>query len=233
MGMRSIVAAMALGGMWISYPAPARAQIASYVDEHGKLIYINGDSRTLRRTANANSTVSRPGGSPGQADKVEVVLPERLERIVRAAADRHQLDPALVKAVIGVESAWNPMAMSRKGALGLMQLIPSTANRFGVGNAFDPMQNIEGGTRYLRTLLDRFNGDLEKSLAAYNAGEGAVDRSGGIPNYWETRHYVQKVTSNYFRPGSGRNPKMFSPITPHPPVRRALDEQGRIKFTNE
>ena len=100
---------------------------------------------------------------------------------MRDAAERHNVDPALVKAVISTESGWNPRAVSSKGAVGLMQLIPETAQRFGVGNAFDPAQNVEGGTTYLRSLLDRYNGDLTKSLAAYNAGEHAVDLSSGVP----------------------------------------------------
>ena len=100
-----------------------------------------------------------------------------MDRIVREAAERHKVDPALVKAVISTESGWNPQAVSRKGAVGLMQLIPETAQRFGVGNPFDPAQNVEGGTTYLKSLLDRYNGDLTKTLAAYNAGERAVDRA--------------------------------------------------------
>src|ERR1700724_2942283 len=86
------------------------------------------------------------------------------------APHRHRVDPALVKAVISTESGWNPQAVSRKGAVGLMQLIPETAQRFGVGNPYDPAQNVEAGTTYLKTLLDRYDGDLNKSLAAYNAG---------------------------------------------------------------
>jgi soluble lytic murein transglycosylase-like protein len=112
-----------------------------------------------------------------------------------------------------------------------MQLIPGTAQRFGVGNAFDPVQNVEGGTTYLRTLLDRYKGDLPKTLAAYNAGERAVDMFGGVPAYRETQMYVQKVTDRYFRPGSARNPTLWSP--PRTPVRRELDPTGRVIFTNE
>jgi len=155
----------------------------------------------------------------------------RLDRIVREAAQRNKLDPALVKAVISTESGWNPRAVSRKGAVGLMQLIPSTAQRYGVNNAFDPAQNIEGGTRYLRSLLDRYNGDLTKSLAAYNAGERTVDVNGGVPAIPETQRYVQKVTDAYFQPGSGRNSELWSP--PKPPVRREVDSNGRVVFTNE
>jgi soluble lytic murein transglycosylase-like protein len=156
---------------------------------------------------------------------------DHLDQIVQAAAERHNLDPALVKAVISTESGWNPSAISRKGAVGLMQLIPETAERFGVGNAFDPAQNVEGGTSYLKQLLDRYNGDLSKSLAAYNAGERAVDQSGGIPAYPETERYVQKVTDAYFRPNSGRDPSLWS--KPRAPIRQEADSNGRIIFTNE
>jgi soluble lytic murein transglycosylase-like protein len=154
-----------------------------------------------------------------------------IDQIVQQSAERHRVDPALVKAVISTESGWNPNAISRKGAEGLMQLIPDTAERFGVGNPFDPAQNVEGGTTYLKWLLDRYNGDLRKTLAAYNAGEGAVDHVGGVPRYRETQEYVQKVTHAYFEPGSGRNPTLWEP--PKPPVRREVDSNGHVVFTNE
>jgi len=155
----------------------------------------------------------------------------RLDRIVQDAAQRHHLDPALVKAVISTESGWNTRAISQKGAVGLMQLIPATAQRLGVGNPFDPAQNVEGGTTYLKSLLERYNGDLKKSLAAYNAGEHAVDLSGGVPAYRETQRYVQKVTNAYFRPDSGRTSTLWSP--PRPTVRQEVDANGRVVFTNE
>ncbi len=112
-----------------------------------------------------------------------------------------------------------------------MQLIPATAQRYGVGNAFDPAQNVEGGTKYLRSLLDRYNGDLTKSLAAYNAGERAVDLSRGVPAYAETRRYVQKVTDAYFEPNSGRDFSLWA--SPRPAVRREIDSSGRLIFTNQ
>jgi soluble lytic murein transglycosylase-like protein len=155
----------------------------------------------------------------------------RLDRIVQEAARRHRIDPALVKAVISTESGWNTQAISQKGAVGLMQLVPATAQRFGVGNRFDPAQNIEGGTMYLKSLLDRYNGDLIKTLAAYNAGEHTVDLSHGVPAYRETRRYVRKVTNAYFRPGSGRTSTLWSP--PRPAVRQEVDANGRVVFTNE
>ena len=209
---------------------PVRAQIASYIDEHGKLIFVNGDSpKPLRGSTIGNAhpvNLAAPLRSAAPATP-----PDRLDRIVREAAERHQVDPALVKAVISTESGWNPQAVSRKGAVGLMQLIPETAQRFGVGNPYDPAQNVEAGTTYLKTLLDRYDGDLNKSLAAYNAGEHAVDRSGGVPAFRETRQYVQKVTNAYFQPGSGRDSALWSPPKPH--VRRATDSSGRVVFTNE
>ena len=109
------------------------------------------------------------------------------------AADRHGIDRSLLAAVAKVESNFDPFALSPKGACGMLQLIPATARRFGVRNVFDPSQNIEGGARYLRWLLDRFSGDVELALAGYNAGEGAVDRHGGVPPYRETQRYVVKV----------------------------------------
>src|ERR1700722_10102602 len=198
-----ITVAVLAAGAWFTLASPARAQIAPSLDDRGKLVFTNGDSPTARHGSNmtahsapslfASATLTGNAASP----------PDRLDRIVRDAAERHKVDPALVKAVIATESGWNPQAVSNKGAVGLMQLIPGTAQRYGVGNAFDPVQNVEGGTRYLRWLLDRYDGDLTKSLAAYNAGERSVDRSGGVPAYPETQHYVQKVTDTYFRTGSG------------------------------
>jgi soluble lytic murein transglycosylase-like protein len=164
---------------------------------------------------------------PAEATTVQ----DPLDRMIQESAQRHKVDPALVKAVISTESGWNPNAISRKGAEGLMQLIPETASRFGVGNALDPKQNVEGGTTYLKWLLDRYDGDLRKTLAAYNAGEGAVDSYGGVPRYRETQQYVQKVTHAYFQPGSGRNTTLWEP--PKPPVRREVDSNGRVVFTNE
>jgi hypothetical protein len=112
---------------------------------------------------------------------------------VGTAAAKHGVDPALVRAVMHAESAFNPNAVSRAGAQGLMQLIPATATRFGVDSAFDPGQNIGGGVAYLAWLLKRFDGDIVRATAGYNAGEGAVDRYDGVPPYEETMRYVERV----------------------------------------
>lgn len=123
--------------------------------------------------------------------------PSSFDRLIRNTASQLSIDPMLIKSVMHAESAFDPDAVSRKGASGLMQLMPATARRYGVSSIFDPRQNVMGGARYLRFLMDRFEGDLELALAGYNAGENAVDRSGGIPPYAETRHYVKKVLRLY------------------------------------
>ena len=123
--------------------------------------------------------------------------PVDLERLVAEAAERHSLDPALVMAVVGVESGFQAQAVFSKGAQGLMQLMPRTAREMGVADAFDPAANLDGGSRYLSSLVARYEGDLTRALAAYNAGMGAVARHGGVPPYAETRRYVQKVLGRY------------------------------------
>ncbi len=124
---------------------------------------------------------------PAQRDRLNAVSP-----LILASAQQHRVDPLLVRAVILTESAGWQRARSPKGAIGLMQLMPATARRFGV-NPYDPQQNIHGGTQYLRWLLDYFDGDVRLALAGYNAGEGAVNKYGGIPPFRETRNYVTRV----------------------------------------
>jgi soluble lytic murein transglycosylase-like protein len=199
---------------------PSQAQIASYVDEHGRLIYINADPPASRKGRSAS----------GDASSVVVAPPPKLEKVVKTAAAKNHLDPALVQAVIQTESNWNPRAVSPKGAFGLMQLIPATAERYGVEDVFDPVQNIQGGARYLRDLLDHFNGDLRKSLAAYNAGEQVVERYGGVPAYPETRAYVRKVTNTYFQSDPGHSP---TGEARQMQIREVTDREGRVVFTNE
>lgn len=140
--------------------------------------------------------------------------PEPIVRFVRLVAPEYRLEPALVLAVIAQESNFNPLALSPKNAQGLMQLIPDTARRFGVRDSLDPTQNIRGGMAYLRWLLAYYEGDLRLALAAYNAGEGAVNRYRGVPPFAETQHYVRKIVASL----NGRRSHVFDPAvtTPSP-----------------
>jgi soluble lytic murein transglycosylase-like protein len=121
----------------------------------------------------------------------------KVDSFIVEAGTRHGVDPVLLYAIMHQESAFKKRALSHKGARGLMQLMPGTAARFGVRDIFDPAQNINGGARYMRFLLDRFGGDVRLALAGYNAGEGAVDRYSGIPPYRETREYVRRISARY------------------------------------
>ncbi len=215
----------------------AGAQVIPLVNESGKRVFVNAEPPPIPRVA-AKPALGRATRTPDPVQPVLTTEPfnalphsrEDLQRMAADAADQQQVDPALVNAMITHESGWNPRAVSRKGAQGLMQLMPDRARLLGVRNVFDPAENLNAGVRHLRQLLDRFNGDLDRSLAAYNAGAGAVDRAGGVPNFAETRAYVAKITEAYFRPGSGRRPEFFYTA---PRIYRQRDERGRLVFTNE
>lgn len=196
---------LALIAICLLAAVPARAEIA---------VFANGSTMKIdsHRVVEGQAVLALRGG--GQMEMVlgefegfvpdevfEEILreapadagPEAIRALARKAAKRHGLDADLVFAMIAVESNYEPQAVSRKGARGLMQLMPQTAAHLGVEDAFDPEQNVDGGSRYLKQLLNLYGGDTTKALAAYNAGPGAVQRHGGVPPYRETRAYVKKV----------------------------------------
>jgi hypothetical protein len=157
-----------------------------------------------------------------------------IDAAIDEAAARHHIDPSLVRSVVKVESNFNPHAVSRKGAMGLMQLMPSTARSLNVSDPFDPAQNVDAGVRHLRKLLDNYNGNVRLSLAAYNAGSGAVARSAGVPHFRETQNYVRRITSLYngggdVGPSFGGSSGAF-PV--HEPVRMERDARGVLYISN-
>jgi len=187
LGWAALVAAAA--GLAVASPCEAGRPIYTFIDANGVVHFTDtprdGRYRELPTPKLGRGRSSRP--------------PQRWEYdgLIGLTAREHDLEPALVKAVIAAESNFDPEAISRKGAQGLMQLMPVTATTLGVEDPLRPTDNVRGGARYLRLMLDRY-GDVERAVAAYNAGPSAVDRWGGVPPYPETRDYVRRVL-NYYR----------------------------------
>ena len=192
--------------------APHRASSEIAVMPSGKILYVESFERvdeqiTLRLEGGGEVTVPAelvlnivPNEIVEQGeDPEQVQLFPQLDAVIQPAAKKFALDPNLVAAVIWAESSGDPDAISSKGARGLMQLMPDTARELGVSAILDPRENVEGGSRYLRQLLDAHEGDLSLALAAYNAGPGAVERYGGVPPYRETKDYVARVLEVYER----------------------------------
>ena len=194
----SLLSALALAAALLG-AAPARAggSIYRYVEKDGTVVYTNvppGGARKAQKVQGDFRPAPRPDAPVGRARRT----PAAYDPYIEAAANRYKVPAALVRAVMQAESAYDPRALSNKGACGLMQLMPRTATEMYVKDIFDPRDNIEGGTRYLRHLANLYQGDMVKMIAAYNAGPEAVKRYDGVPNYAETKAYVAKVPKLYF-----------------------------------
>ncbi len=172
---------------------PSVAEVYFYRDKDGVMHFTNTPSSQKYRPYFKEAYKYRVPAFSADAD------PAQYRRFINEAARRHGISKALLKAIIKVESDYNPRAVSRKGAKGLMQIMPENFDVCDIENPFDPRQNIMGGTRFLKKLLERFGGDLTKAVAAYNAGAGAVERCNGIPPFEETRNYVSRVLRLYRR----------------------------------
>lgn len=174
---------------------PASAEIYKYQDSKGRIYFTDRPMKGNYRLKGVLGQQKRKSSFDAKTYRRNRM---RFEPIIDEAARRLALQPELLHAVVGVESSYNPSALSRAGAAGLMQLMPATARRYGVNDRWDPRQNVDGGARYLRDLLKTFAFDLKLALAAYNAGENAVKKYGNqIPPYPETQRYVRKVLSLY------------------------------------
>ncbi len=208
-----------LAAAFMLAPDLACAQRIVLVDDgHGHLVYVNVEEPPPPSNNLRQAILRQP--------KAEI------QKYVQQSSERHQVDPKLVQAVIQVESNYDTRAVSNKGALGLMQLIPATAQRFGVNDPFSARQNIEGGVNYLKYLLDLFDGDVSLSLAAYNSGENRVLRKGAVPQIPETVSYVRKVRSLYDPEGkikrAAAKDKPAVPVT----IYRYVDAHGVVHYTD-
>jgi soluble lytic murein transglycosylase-like protein len=198
----------------------------SYLDENGDQVFTN--LAPVRSIMGMKVTGAQPPPAPPPAS-TSPSKAETFDPIIEKYASDYQLDPHLIRSIIAQESGFNPKAVSPKGARGLMQLMPATAARLGVRNSFDPEENIQGGVKHFKFLMDSFNNNLELSLAAYNAGENLVQRLGRIPAIRETRDYVQSITKRY---GKKELASQTREIPEHAPIFRFIDETGTSHLTN-
>jgi len=179
--------------------------------------------------------------APPEPDAPKPAAPTGLSEAVDRIAAQHSLDPQLIHSVIKVESNYNPLAVSPKGAQGLMQLIPATARRFGVADSFNPTQNIQGGAKYLKYLLDLYNNDYVLALAAYNAGEAAVAKYGTVPPYQETQNYLHLVADQFKKlnkaaEGAGHAQPVTQPAETAPAglkhIEAIVDRDGSVRYVS-
>ncbi|MDA8087891.1 MAG: lytic transglycosylase domain-containing protein [Nitrospiraceae bacterium] len=227
---------------------PARAAIYKYTDQDGTIHFSDTPVAGALKVANDRRGGEHAGTFAGR-QAAAGASSTRIEDLIKRKSMKYRIDPSLVKAVIRAESGFNCTAVSDKGAMGLMQLMPATAVSLGVYNPFDPAENIEGGVRYLSSLLQRFGGNLTLALAAYNAGPKYIEKYGVIPPYRETENYIRKVLSSYrggamcsldggdFRPGespagrsvsASRRPRIRKPTV----IYKVALRDGTVLYTN-
>lgn len=234
--------------VWVNKDAPSR----SPQRRHSVLVYWSNTEKrwkpvpapppwVLNSARNAAAEVanyvgSRPRGLSTSTDPNYAALSRghrvssgEIDAAIDQSAQKHNVDANLVRALIQQESNFNPAAVSNKGAMGLMQLMPGTARQLGVTDPFDPQQNVDAGVRHLKQLLDNYNGDVRLGLAAYNAGEGAVARNNGVPPYRETQDYVKRITN---RAGLSNQPGTTVVGPSRAPVKMYRDKDGGIQITN-
>ena len=223
-GMKLFICASITTLLFLSFAFNTNAEILVRVDEQGKKVFYNPAPKVTKTKIGVTTGKEVPLRFSKNASDYSPLIDK--------ACKKYSVDPDLVKAVIQVESAYKPNALSRAGAIGLMQLMPSTASRFGVKEIYDPHENVHGGVQYLRFLLDLFKNDLSLAVAAYNAGEGAVQRYKGIPRYTETQNYVKRVLSLYGKADyvSKSNPRKVQTATS---IYKYVDGQGVVHFTTQ
>ncbi|MFZ3123243.1 MAG: lytic transglycosylase domain-containing protein [Thermodesulfovibrionales bacterium] len=214
----------------------AEAGIYKYVEEDGVVLYTDVPqgkkaAKVIKTKEKNNKAISSDSKPVKVAYSASTTHNDSYHPIINKKAKENEVDPSLVTAVIKAESNGNPHAVSRKGAMGLMQLMPGTANDLQVKNPFDPEENIDGGTRYLRYLIERFNGNLTLALAAYNAGPKTVEKHGSVPPIAETKQYVRKVLAIY----KGKTDISFSgsnKMKKSEPIYKIIMDDGTVLFTN-
>jgi soluble lytic murein transglycosylase-like protein len=235
--------------VYVNDPAPAKARpVEAPQPKRSKLVYWSSKENRWKPVPSAGTASMQAARSAAaevnqyyghdstQSANAKIVAAnargyqatqEEIDSSIAMAAARHNVDPNLVRAVVKVESNFNSNAVSRKGAIGLMQLMPQTARELKVRNPFDPEQNVDAGVRHLKYLLESYGGDVNLTLAAYNAGEGAVRRSAGVPHYSETQNYVRRITNLYYG-GFDISPSGAA----HDPVRVQRDARGVLYISN-
>jgi hypothetical protein len=229
MGHFALLSVSLLALAVVATPAGA-GSMYRFEDEQGIVHYTNvpGDPRYSFIRKDAEPAPPKPATQGGGGFSQGL---RTFAHVIRAAAERYGVDTRLVEAIVQAESAGNPTAVSPKGARGLMQLMPERAALLGVRDSFDPQQNVDGGVRHIRDLLQSFGGDVTLALAAYNAGEGAVRNHGGIPPFAETREYVRRVRALY-NGGGSLTPKAVALVPAPQRVYRTVSDDGTMVFTN-